>query len=207
MTITVGSAVAPGPYSLPVVGTSGALTASTNIALTVTSGSGPSSSATYTGLDNTTQGAWHFKYGASGYMIAGGSTSASPYAISSVAGDFVYTWAGQTTDPRALLSSASAVTAVASSYTQYPNKSFTINLTISDGNVHSISLYLLDWDSSSRSETITVIDAMTNVVLDTETFSGFHNGVYASWNIKGNVVIKVTPNNGGSPVVSGVFFN
>jgi hypothetical protein len=78
---------------------------------------------------------------------------------------------------------------------------------MSDGNTHGVSLYLLDWDTTTRSETVTVYDAVTNVVLDTETFSGFHNGIYASWNIKGSVIIKVTPASGTSPVVSGFFLN
>ena len=96
---------------------------------------------------------------------------------------------------------------MAAAYTQYPNNSLTIPINTSDFNIHSVSLYLLDWDSTTRSETITVYDAVTNAVLDTQTFTGFHNGEYVSLNIKGSVIIKVTPNGSSSPVVSGVFFN
>jgi hypothetical protein len=62
-------------------------------------------------------------------------------------------------------------------------------------------------DNSSRNETITILDSLTNTVLDTENFSGFHNGQYAAWNIKGNVTMTVTPNGYVSPAVSGIFFN
>ena len=98
-------------------------------------------------------------------------------------------------------------TGIASAYTQYAGSGFTINLGITDGNTHKISFYLLDWDSFSRSQTITILDALTNAVLDAQTFSGFHNGQYASWNIKGNVIIRVTPSGYVSPSVSGIFFN
>ena len=66
---------------------------------------------------------------------------------------------------------------------------------------------MLDWDNAGRAETITISDLSTGAVLDTRTFSGFQGGQYASWMISGNVVIRVTPAAGSSPVVSGVFFN
>jgi hypothetical protein len=168
---------------------------------------GPSASVSYAGLDTTTEGAWTGKYGAHGYMIANGSSSAPTYASASVKGGFTYTWANQTTDPRALQSSPGSATGIASAYTAYSGASFSINVNVTDGNLHPIALYLLDWDTTSRAQTITILDAASNTVLDTKTFSGFHNGQYAVWNIKGNVTISVTPNGGASGVVSGVFFN
>ena len=59
----------------------------------------------------------------------------------------------------------------------------------------------------TRSETITITDAVTHATLDSQTISNFHNGVYTVWNIQGHVTIQVT-NNAGSlnGVVSGLFF-
>ena len=119
-------------------------------------------------------------------------------------GDSTYTWAASTTDGRGLQAGSGASTRIASTY--YSGTSFTINVDIADGNTHRIALYLLDWDSTSRSETISILDAASNGVLDTETFSGFHNGQYASWNVQGNVLIKVTKVAGANAVVSGIFF-
>ena len=84
--------------------------------------------------------------------------------------------------------------------------SFNINVNLTDGNTHQVGLYLLDWDTTTRAQTITIRDAGTNTVLDTETFSGFHNGLYARWNIKGTVIIQVTPT-GGTAAVSGIFLD
>jgi hypothetical protein len=66
---------------------------------------------------------------------------------------------------------------------------------------------LLDWDGTSRAETITISDASTGTVYDTESFSGFHNGEYAIWDLQGNFTINVTPTAGPSAAVSGIFFN
>src|SRR5262249_5420670 len=146
--ITVAASVAPGPYLLTVNGTSGALAASTNIALTVnTASSGLGAAASFTGLDTTTQGAWTGKYGSGGYLTANGSSVNSTYGTVGLLNALTYTWAEQTTDARALQSSAGASTGIASAYTQYSGQSFTINIGIGDGNTHKISLYLLDWDS------------------------------------------------------------
>jgi hypothetical protein len=65
----------------------------------------------------------------------------------------------------------------------------------------------VDWDSTSRAETISILDASTNAVLDTETFSSFHNGEYAEWDVQGHVLIQVTKTGGANAVVSGIFFD
>ena len=83
--------------------------------------------------------------------------------------------------------------------------SFDLNLT--DGKVHEVSLYAADWDNKGRSEQVQIIDAATGTVLDTETLSSFTGGEYLSWNVSGNVVIKVTNlNPKANAVVNGLFF-
>jgi hypothetical protein len=168
------------------------------------SSSSPSSSpasASYGGLDTTTQGAWTTKYGADGDLIANYGTNSPTYASVSLAGDGLWTWVNQTTDPRALTTgSGSGIAAT------YYGSTFTINVNITDGNTHKMALYLLDWDTTTRAETITILDASTHAVLDSETFANFNSGEYASWNIKGNVIVQVTATSGYNAVVSGIFF-
>ena len=164
------------------------------------------SSAAFLGTDTTTGGAWKGKYGANGYLIANDGSKTPTFATANVTNDFPYTWAAQTSDPRAL-QSGSGSQGIASAYTNYQSKSLNINVNILDRSARVIALYLLDWDTSSRTQTVTITDLNTNTVLDTRIFSNFHNGQYASWNIKGNVVITVTPSGFNSPVVSGIFFN
>ena len=44
-------------------------------------------------------------------------------------------------------------------------------------------------------------------MLDTETYSAFHNGSYAAWTLNGHVMLQVTKTTGANAVVSGIFFN
>jgi hypothetical protein len=157
-------------------------------------------------LDTTTIGAWTGFYGGDGQIIANDAAASAPgYATVSLTGDKLWTWAATTSDPRALETASGSSTLLASAY--YSATSFNINLNLTDGNSHRIALYLLDWDSTSRSETITILDAGTSKVLDTETFSSFHGGQYASWNVKGHVLIQVKATGGANAVVSGIFFD
>jgi len=165
----------------------------------------PSSSAKYLGLDGSSQGAWSGKYGADGHLIANDATVPPAYATVSLAGDTTYTWAASTTDVRALQTANGATTRIASTY--YSGTSYSINVNITDGNAHRIALFLLDWDSSARSETIQLLDAASNTVLDSETYSSFHSGMYAAWSLQGNVIIKVAKTGGSNAVVSGIFFD
>jgi hypothetical protein len=169
--------------------------------LTVT----PSSSAAYTGLDTATQGTWTGKYGADGQLIANDVTAPPAYAAVSLTGDTVYTWAASTSDVRALQTQSGAASRIASAY--YSSTSFTIDVNLTDGNTHRVALYLLDWDGSARSESVSILDAASNTVLSTLEFSSFHAGEYAVWNLQGHVLIQVSNTGGSNAVVSGIFFD
>ena len=54
-----------------------------------------------------------------------------------------------------------------------------INLT--DGQSHRVSICALDWDLSGRSERVDVVDPSTGTVLDSRTIPSFTVGVYLSW--------------------------
>jgi hypothetical protein len=167
-----------------------------------------SAKATWVGADTATQGTWTGTYGAAGYMIANGPSVSPSYADASVVSNlFNFTWAGLTTDPRALQLSSGSSDRIASMYGTYKVDPFEFHVTITDGNAHNVSLYLLDWDSFNRPETVSIIDPSSNQVLDSETFNGYHNGVWATWNIQGNVVIRVTPIGEIYAAASGLFFD
>jgi hypothetical protein len=162
-------------------------------------------SAKYVGSDTTTQGTWTGTYGAGGELIANDVTNPPAYATVSLTGDSLYTWAASTADVRGLQIASGSSSRIASTY--YSTSSFTINVNVTDGKTHRIALYLLDWDSTARTESISVLNAVSGAVLDTETFSSFHNGEYAAWNVTGDVQIKVTKTGGVNAVVSGIFFD
>ncbi len=200
------SGLTPGTtYDFQVVSANSASVSSTSANYTfVTLSSTVTSSATYLTLDTTTQGTWTGVYGADGYIIANDANNAPSYASVSFTGQSTWTWANGTSDPRALQTASGSSSRIASTY--YGGSSFSINVNLTDGNAHKVALYLLDWDGGSRAETISILDAATHAVLNTQSFSGFSKGEYASWNIKGNVIIQVTLTSGENPAVAAIFF-
>jgi hypothetical protein len=165
----------------------------------------PAAAIARTFLDFTSQGAGIASHGASGYLIPNGPSVNPSSASISVSGALTYTWAERTSDPRALQAFSSPPNGIASAYTQYPGGSFQVRV-YPVGTV-AVSLYLLDWESQGRSETITVSDMATGTVLDTENLSGFYGGIYFTWVISGNLVFTVTGNGNTAPVVSGMLIN
>ncbi len=165
-------------------------------------------SATFLGTDTTTQGSWHGVYGADGYDIAADTSASNPkipsYATLSVTGAQTYVWTTSTTDPSALQNAANT-TRIETAW--YSGTSFSFNLNITDGNTHKISLYAADYVYHARTEQVQVIDAVTGTVLSTQNLNSFAAGDYLSWNISGNVIIKVTNTNPNkNAVISGLFF-
>jgi hypothetical protein len=82
-----------------------------------------------------------------------------------------------------------------------------MNLTLTDGNYRYVSLYLLDWDSTTRNETIDVIDTATNSVIDSRAFSNFNGGTYATWNVKGSVQFKLTGGSDSQAIAAAIFID
>ncbi len=87
----------------------------------------------------------------------------------------------------------------------------TVDINLTDGNSHQIAIYALDFDSSARAETISILPVVNGVVgsaLSSQSISGFHAGEYLLWTIKGHVRVQITNNNpsdnGG--VFSGIYF-
>ncbi len=171
-------------------------------------------SASFTASDTKTQGAWSPTYGADGYDLAQGAVSLPSYAQVTLSGQNSYTWQTGTTDPATLQTGPGSSTRFAACW--YTNagsgSSFTINVDLTDGQAHRVSLYALDWldgNLGGRSERIDVIDPTSNTVLSTQTIAGFSAGEYLSWEVAGYVQIRVTnlsTNPGNNAVISGLFF-
>lgn len=161
--------------------------------------------ASFVHTDTATQGNWAGTYGSDGYVIFDDVSHLPNYAQLSSSGATPFIWQQPTADVRAPLDSAGGTTRTSSCDYSYHTFSFDLNLT--DGKAHQVSLYLLDWDSNGRAESVQVSDAASGVVLDARNVSNFVQGQWLSWDLSGHVKITVTLTGGLNAVASGLFFD
>lgn len=164
-------------------------------------------SATFVGTDNYTKGNWTGNYGADGFSVIGENANLPNWTQLSVTNQNAYTWAASTTDVRALKKASNSNDRIASTY--YSPAQFDLSFDFTDGQVHRLALYSLDWEGNGRKQTFELINTETGVVLDTRSITNFNSGVYTVWQVKGKVTVRVK-NAGGVPanaVLSGIFFD
>lgn len=165
-------------------------------------GARPPAAASFTGADFATQGNWTGTYGNEGYWVAYGGSALPSYATMSFANQQSWLWGTSATDPRYLQAAPGAGTRVAGCL--YSSSSFSIDLNLTDGRVHRVSLYLLDWEAVGRTETIQLTDATSGRVLDTRNAYWYGSGQYVSWNVTGHVKFTLINTGPGNAVMSGL---
>jgi hypothetical protein len=197
--------VAAGNYTLTAKAydTQGAATLSAPVHVTVSSGSTAGATATFAGVDSTTQGSWRGSYGAQGYGVVGDSSSWPAWATVTPGGQAQYQFAATTGDVRGL-QQASGASRVAS---VWYGDSWTLDVNLSDGQTHQLGLYLVDWDTTARAQRMEVRDAANGTLLDTQNASGYNGGQYWRWRITGHVTITLIKTAGWNAVVSGIFLD
>jgi hypothetical protein len=148
-------------------------------------------------------GAWKGVYGADGSIIAADSANYPGYVQVEFAGQALSTWAPSTRSVRALEASE-GMHRIASAWSSASD--FTIDISLMDAKAHRVSLYCLDWDEAGRTETIDVLNASNENVLESHTISDFADGRYLTFDLSGHVKIRITRTAGTNAVLSGLFF-
>jgi hypothetical protein len=156
-------------------------------------------------VSSAPQGAWVGAAGSAGYDLAGwdgaiGDVSHIPNATVGLVQGTRYRWAANTTDARAL-SEPGQLNRNAAAY--YDPNQVQVKLSFTAAYSGDLHLYAVDWDSTTRRETITV-DGQTAVLS-----SSFHEGAWVSLPISvtagGTVTITVDRTAGANAVLSGIF--
>ncbi|MDQ6676228.1 MAG: hypothetical protein M3Z09_02910 [Acidobacteriota bacterium] len=202
--IATTTATPAGTFPLTITATGGSAVHTAFVSLTVINSTPPSGTAAFVAMDTATQGNWRSAYGSDGYTVVNDSTNYPAYAQVVVTGESNYTWAASTTDVRALQKRAPATDRIAATW--FAPSPFTIDINFTDGQTHQVSLFLLDWDSGGRAETVDILDANTGALFDSRPVSSFANGKYLVWNLSGHVKARVTRTGSSNAVVSGLFF-
>ncbi len=152
--------------------------------------------------DTTTKGTWINTYGVQGYDVINAAASLPSYATVTPAGQTAFTTVASTSDPRALQVPGGSNRVVAGWYASW---SFTVAVTLADGQPHGLELYFLDWSNSGRVERVQIANAATGAVLSTQTISSFASGVYLDYAAGGSIVITITDLAGPNAVLNGLF--
>ena len=217
----LGSPISTAPYSTS-WDTLGAIaldtagnSASSSISVTVSNyvvGIGPAGTAGFVGSDTVTQGNWMQQYGSDGYSLAKAGQSLPVYDSTFNASQLAnWTWASPSTDLRALETDATGDRIAATWY----GGPFSFAVNVTDGQIHQIAVYAIDWDNKGRTETVQILDGSSGAILDSRTIPGaststtsanFVGGAYLIWNVSGSVVINVISNAGPNGVISGIFW-
>ena len=178
--------------------------ATASVPVTVTNAVAAPANAQFVALDARTQGNWKSKYGTDGYTVVDDSAVSPGYARVTPSMEANYLWTSSTTDVRALQKGATNDRIAA---TWYASSVFYVDVNITDRALHQIAVYCLDWDSLGRAQTVDVLDATNNAVLDTRAIPALSGGVYLIWNISGHVKLRFTQTSANfNAVVSGIFF-
>ncbi len=190
-------------YRLRATTTSGSSVYSNEASATTAAAAGGSATASFIGSDTTTHGSWKGVYGSEGFGVFSDGANYPSYARVTPLNKSDWIWQYSTTAAAALQKVSSTTDRLAACW--YSSTTYSIDIAITDGLKHRVSVYFLDWDAAGRNETIQLVDGDTGAPLNTQTVSGFSGGVYLTWDIAGHVKINITPNNNNA-VASGIFF-
>lgn len=155
--------------------------------------------------DDVTQGDWTGVYGAGGAAIATEKLALPGYAHVKFPRDVGYWVKSVPSDRRALRNIDNPTDRVAAHWYSFSN--FDIDIQFSDGKVHQVALYMVDWDSKIREQLVRITDAETSKIIDQRDVPAFSEGRYLSWNLSGHVVINLNHIAGANAVVSGLFID
>ncbi|AMV38939.1 NPCBM/NEW2 domain-containing protein [Planctomyces sp. SH-PL62] len=161
-------------------------------------------SPAYAGSDSDSKGAWKGEYGSEGYLMPDSSVGLPSFAQVSVPAGLLRSFGTSTTDPR-FLQTAAGTTRQGSVWKNWTDFNIDVNLT--DGKTHQVTLYALDWDDVGRIQRIDVVDVATGKVIDSRRISSFTDGVYLKWNVSGRVQFRIIKLAGPSTAISGVFID
>jgi hypothetical protein len=159
--------------------------------------------AVYVGEDRASGGSWKAKFGADGYKVISDLESIPSYVVFSSTGHSQWLWNENTSSPAAL-ERASGSGRLAACY--YATNPYDLRFSFEDEEARQVTFYFLDWDRMQREQRIEVLDARNGKTLGERVMRDFGNGIYQTWVLKGDVVVRIHPIKGNA-VMSGIFFD
>jgi uncharacterized repeat protein (TIGR03803 family) len=166
------------------------------------------STANFIKSDTTTQGNWINTYGTVGYNVINSGSSYPASLTVTPSNELSYTWTTSATAVQALEAAPGSGDSYRVAACWYSATSFTVDVDFTDGQMHDIELYLLDYNGgNARTEQIQFSNPATLTFLSTQAASNFSGGVYYNWVVSGNVLITFTRESGPNAILNGLFID
>ena len=122
-------------------------------------------------------------------------------------GSPAYVWSHGTADVRALQILKPSDPTRPRIAAAYNGLAFDFPLSFTDGNTHQVALYMVDYDSMNRSQTVQVIDNSTSNVISTQSVSNFSAGAWLVYDVTGSVTFHFICTGGINAVLNGIFID
>jgi hypothetical protein len=148
-----------------------------------------SGTVAFMGVDDTTKGAWKHRYGSDGYVVIGAGQSLPAFVQVNYLNSAEHVWAPKTMDVQALQAPAGDARVAAHRAATLHQ---IIDLELTDGTAHDITLYMVDWDRAGRWATVDVIDPNTRMLLDSRNVTSFGSGRYLKYRLSGHLQFRIT---------------
>lgn len=139
--------------------------------------------ATFVKLDTKTGSLPQGTYGSQGAIVALSTAAKPSFSVFATSGNSSWTWgSGETC--------------------WYSAGSFTVTVGVADGLTHQVTLYAVDGDSTTRTESVSVPGAAT------QQLSSFSGGAYLVYEVTGTATFTITHTGGGAnAVLTAVYFD
>lgn len=171
-------------------------------------GSPGTSGGFFVGSNTTLGGQWRGTFGVNGQFVVGAQTSFPSFVSSSptpTAGGSVTLVNGNTRD-RSAPQNPNLTRGNIVGYVQTQG-STSLQVAIADNSTRRLTAYFVDFDRQRRVQRVELVNTQTGEVLSSQVMRQFERGKYLSWDVTGDVSIRISRLEGPSAVLSAVFFD
>ena len=169
--------------------------------------------ATFVRIDVLTQGEWINEYGAEGYNVIGDTSLFAPNVNAGIVGGTLSYWAPYpyVGEMQRASNPSQYVQAAIKTADYVVNDFFEVNLSFDDLCEHQLALYLVDYEAATsftakRIQRIDVFNALTGMLLDSQSVTDFNRGKHLVWTVSGHLRVRITYLGGyKNAVLNGIF--
>lgn len=161
--------------------------------------------AVFVSNNTTASGSWKGVFGTDGQIAPySGDFKVPAYVQINANNNFPAVWQNPSTDLRAL-QKRTTTTRFA---TRWNNNGYIdFFLKFKDTATHRVSFYFCDFDRLGRQQKLDIYNNVSGQLITSTSIANFANGLYSTWDLKGNIRVRITGSPGANTVLGGIFFD